>query len=428
MRFAVSEISGATNWQRRRRGVGISTVLSLILVLVLLFPYRVEREWLFFSTLSVLEPTILGICITVIILTAFRGRLFLGNRGLFVILMLPVLFALLSLGWTVDTSATVKSIIVHGAALAVFWVTVFLFYDSSFYALARMILALPIVLVITALLSYIPGSPFSPELTFAWQTQISSNFLLSYWARFSHPFLGLSNSFATVLAILLPLVLVIGRIGIHRRLARVIAVVSFAAVVATGSRGVLLAVIFSFGLSFVSKLIRTWRIPRGILLAFLGTFFLVAGFFLISPIAQQHLADRLTVTGIVSRVNAFSVIVNAANDFPFGVGSGVPVSAVTNIPWETVHNAYLQNLLWFGWAGGIILSAAMWCLLPVIYSSPARAKETRVIRQGFAISILILLLINLSHASWEGSIIRIWVYFVFGIGQVLLNKAESIYG
>jgi hypothetical protein len=400
---------------------------SIFFILSLLFPFRFEHQWLYFSTISVLDISLTIIFFIIIIFTAYKRKLFIGDKFVFLILTLPFFFTVISLAWSVNVSDTFKSIVVYGTSLFTFIITVTIYRNFSKNTISLIILCLPVVLIFTAILSYIPGSPLSPTITMPSPTLITDGFLLSYQARFSHPFLGLSNNFATILSILLPLVISIRYLEGWRRLTWWVSITTLAAILATGSRGVLLAVVIVLTVPFFGRLISTLRIPRLLLTGIFFAFLLVTVFILVNPVSQRHLGDRLHIVNIESRIHAFSTVPSVLNDYPQGIGAGVSLSQVSNSVQKSVHNAYLQNFLWFGFVGGFILSLSILCLPFAFLLIPVKTLQARMVRQGSFLSIATLLLVNMTQASWEGSLLRIWIYFVVALSIILIKQSDNDY-
>lgn len=405
--------------------------LALFFLVALLFPVRLEYGWAFFSTISVLDPVLILLLGWLVLLVLLAGWITVGNRRVFLVLILPVVFALLSLLWSMDPAQTVKSIVVYGAAVVSYLVALALFRDWSVARLLKMTMSASWVLVLTAVLSYIPGSPLAPEITFAYQDLEGTAFLRSYYARFSHPFLGLSNSFATILAMLLPIVLIGSRIGVWPRFATATAVMLTAAILVTGSRGVLMALLLVFGMLGIWRLVAAGSMSRRFLnnsfLGCGGIVALVAAFVVLSPAALEHAAGRLDFSNIDARLHAFAAALDVSIfEYPLGIGSGVALSAVSELGTRSVHNAYLQNILWFGLVLGILLSAAMLLLPYIIWKMRVSTPTARHVRAAVATSAALLILVNLSQASWEGSVLRIWIYVLLAIGMVMIRRSDKV--
>lgn len=408
-----------------KEGTRLMNWFALCFVLVMLFPFRFEYSWLFFNTLSPLElmlPVSLGITVVICLI---HGKVVVGDRFSFLILSLPVVFGLMSLSFSINTAATVKSILVYSSSLAAFLVTVVLFRSLSFRVLAKVVLAIPVILIVTGILSYVPSSPLRPESVMPLYAFLQDGFLISYNARFSHPFLGLSNSFATVLAMLLPLVLVLRRIEIWPNMSWWVATMILGGLLATVSRGVLFAVFLVYMMVFFWRFLVYGTLHRNGLLLVVLSVVLAFGFLWFNPVAQEHLTDRLSWVNVSARMDAFSAVFSVLKEHPFGVGSGVSLSEVSEIALISVHNAYFQNLLWFGWGGGFLLSGAMFVLPLAVLYMPVSSYQAKQVKKALALSIAILLLINFSQASWEGSVLRVWIYFLVGLGIVMIGRVDK---
>lgn len=396
----------------------------VFLVVILLFPYRVEYSWGFFSTLSILDIALLISFPVVVVLAIARGSVAVADRRIFVVLAMPLVFAVISLAWSINISATVKSIVVYGAPVVALLLAADFGRNHSPSQLCLFFVVISCSLFLGSFFSYVPGSPLRPEWTMPESQLTDGGFLLSYHARLSHPFLGLSNSFATILAMLLPIILFIRETGFWRRSSWWTAAMLVGAIMASGSRGVILAVVTAYAAVLFRKLMVSGRIPgQGILLvvAALG---ITALFVLLSPDALRHLADRFSMANVTSRWDAYAAVFDVLHQTPWGVGSGVSLAECSAVALTSVHNAYLQHFLWFGWVGGFVLNIVLLALPALILLIPVRSKVARGAKRAVAMSVTVLLLINLTQASWEGSVLRVWIYFVIGLGLVIIKKAD----
>lgn len=400
-------------------------VLGALLVGLLVIPYRADIDWFLFGIISPLDVVLLMLLAVVVAISLFRKKLVVGSKSIFTLLFLPVVFSIASLAWTTNFSSTLKSVIVYGASLAIYIIAIHVYHKQRFERICLVVSAISLALVLTSILSYLPLSPLSPEITLPSETTAEDGFLLSYSARLSHPFLGLSNSFATILALLAPLTLAASQLNSRRSILHLITNITvFSAILATGSRGVILSLLIVMGAFYMWRVIVSQRVFLAPLLGGLIVSFLGGMFFFINPTASAHTADRMSARNITSRIEAFKESIQVIKNNPLGVGSGVPLHEVSDSMLISVHNAYLQNLLWYGWVPGTILNFSLLLLLPVVMVMRATTREALVFRRFFAISIAIFLLINLSQASWEGPLVRAWIYFIFAVG-VLLIKSSS---
>lgn len=404
-----------------------ATWLGVAFIASLLFPVRVQYHWAFFSTIAILDLSLILVAAWLVLSWIFLRRIPVGAHQPFAILSLPVLFSVLSLAWTIDFIKTTKSIVVYGAALVAYLGVLGLFRSYSAGRLVKLVIIMAWLLIVTAIFSYLPGSPIAPEFVLL-DVDVSSNinYLTSYYARFSHPFLGLSNGFATILVMLIPLVHAVRKIGLWGRASFWTLAVLLAALIATGSRGVLLSICVVYVPIWFWGLFKHGKIARSVFIGIIVVLVISGGFFLLSPEAVRHLSGRLSDSNIGVRMAAFSSALGAVSDeYPFGTGSGVELSSVGGLEMRSVHNAYLQNILWFGWIGGVLLSAAMWVLPLMVWRTKVVTREAVIFKQALVLSILLLLVVNFSQASWEASVIRVWIYSIIGFGMLIIRNFDS---
>lgn len=100
-----------------------SMIPGLLFFLILCFPVRFYRDWLFFRSFSILDPVLVAGALLLIFLAFVRGSLLVGDKGIFFILLLPFLFSVLSVLWSVNIIATIKSVVVYGSAVVAYLMT-----------------------------------------------------------------------------------------------------------------------------------------------------------------------------------------------------------------------------------------------------------------------------------------------------------------
>jgi len=403
-----------------------SMIPGLLFFLILCFPVRFYRDWLFFRSFSILDPVLVAGALLLIFLAFVRGSLLVGDKGIFFILLLPFLFSVLSVLWSVNIIATIKSVVVYGSAVVAYLMTVELFRGIEIDKLHKILVGIALVLVSTAVLSYIPASPLSPENTYPHKVgDAASGFMTSYYARFSHPLLGLSNSFATILSLIIPLLMLGKRLDAVPKLTNIVIIVLAAGVLASGSRGVLLALIVVYGAVLSYRIITRFKVPKWVIW---GPVFVLAGaalFFILNPEALQFLSDRLSVKNVSARFDAFMASIKVVSQGHFlGVGSGVALGDVSDISLRSSHNAYIQNILWFGLLPGALLSAVMLFFPFYIAIVPTASKLAHFAKINLALSVMILMMINMTQASWEGSVLRVMIYSLIGFGVVMLKSSD----
>lgn len=398
---------------------------AILLSAALLFPLRYSEGWWLFESISLLDPVLVFVFCLALLSVAARASIYTGQNLVFGVLLLPFLFAVASLAWSVDAATTIKSIVVAGSAVAAYLSVVVLLRGVAASDLLKGIMVAVWVLLMTGVASYLPGSLLAPELLHS--EREGSGFILSYRARFSHPFLGLSNSFATILVMLLPFVYAARRLGVWPKRAFWTGIMLVAGIVATGSRGVLVAMVVVFGALW---LYRSWSVgtmPRGVFGGTLAVFGVSAAFLWLSPEALQHFGGRLSGGNVEARLAAFFAALEiTVQTHPFGIGSGVSLGSVSDVSLRSVHNAYLQNVLWFGVVGGIALSIAMWLLPWLVLRVKVSTVQALIAKRALATSLLLLMVVNLSQASWEGSVLRVQIYVIVALGVLLIRQCDQV--
>lgn len=396
--------------------------LGLIFLLVLAFPLKIGGSGLV-SVFSVLNWFLL------IGLGLLAGswlvshRVVVGDRLIFVILLSPWIATGASLLWTHDFSVTLQAFINYGGAVVAFLLVAWLFSGWRYMDIVRAFALFIIAVVATAVISYIPGSPLAPEVIFPYLAERNDGFLVSYYARFSHPFWGASNSFASLLALTLPLSFVALR---NHRLFWPVLVITLSSIIASMSRGVIGSMML-VGLGFVVRafLVRN-SIPTNIFLL-TGTGGLLASAFLaLSPDSLSHLGNRLSFDNINARVDIYRASLGAFLEHYYwlGVGGGVEVRDISGVDVRSVHNSYIQNVLWYGAGLGSLVSLLMMFLPFSVFFLRVTTKEGRRVRSALFVSLLFLALINVSQASWEGSLVRVLIYTFIAFGVVMIRSAD----
>ena len=194
------------------------------------------------------------------------------------------------------------------------------------------------------------------------------------------------------------------------------------AILATGSRGVILAMVIAFGAGWLHRAFTARKLPRGLIAGVCVIICLAASLFFFNLETSRFWDDRFRTATVEARLDAFSAAMQSTSqNHLLGVGSGVSLNAVSDDPLRSVHNAYLQNVLWFGVVGGVVLSVAMWLLPWLAWRINTYTGQACIVKRALAMSILLLLLVNMSQASWEGSVLRVWIYVVVGVGVVLIR-------
>lgn len=389
---------------------------------VLAFPMKIDGSGLA-SVFSILNWSLLiGLCLLVGSWLV-SGRVLVGNLLIFAILVTPWIAMGVSLLWSYDFSVTLQAFINYGGAVVAFLLVLWLFRGWSYIDIMRALGLFILTVVATAAISYIPGSPLAPEAIFPYLSERNDGFLVSYYARFSHPFWGASNSFASLLALMLPFFFVVST---SHKLFWPVLLATFAGIIASMSRGVIGSVIL-VGLGFVSQaFLARNSMPRKIFLLIGAGGLLASAFLLLSPDSVSHLGNRLSLDNVVVRLEIYRASLGAFFEHHnwLGVGGGVEVRDISRVDVASVHNSYIQNLLWYGVGLGILVSLLMISLPFSVFLLKVETKEGKRVRGALFVSLLFLVLINMSQASWEGSLVRVVIYAFIAFGVVLVRSAD----
>jgi len=422
-------MSRSLDWQIRNRPVHArrtAAIVAGVFLLALLFPLRFQTGSMFLGSISLLEVAVLALFIFLFPLVVWRGSLWVGDGLLTGLLVIPWLFACLSWAWSLDSDQTLKWAVIYALPLISYVVVVNHFNVlSSNFILKSLVIAVW-VLIFSSIISYIPGSPLAPEIIYEKWLEDEAGFYRGYRQRFSHPFLGLSNNFAAVLVMLLPFVVLSQKLGVWPRLSLWAGVLIVLSVFATGSRGAILALVLVGALIVFTEAIRHGRIRKKLMIGTgLGVVLVVSVLVMVWGLSAHlppHFKNRVSVGGLEARLDAWRSIGGVLLEYPFGVGAGISLSSVSEVGLQSVHNAYLQNLLWYGVFGGFLVSVAMVALPWAAFRLRVLTPQAEMAKKALAFSVLLLMVVNLSQASWETPIVRLWAYTVVGLGLVLVRR------
>jgi hypothetical protein len=263
-----------------------------------------------------------------------------------------------------------------------------------------------ILLVIPGILlwCHVPG--FLPPATL----DPATGDYISFFVRFSHPFIGRSNNLAALLLLVVPPT-VAWALRTRRWLDIAVAAVGEVALMLTISRGAFVGL--AAGVAFYFILER--RARRAVLtsllwsLPSLGLAILIAA---VNPTTQQYVGSRLNDDNVVARLE----LLNKARESLSGAGSsGLPA-------WLTgagggigvdVHNTFVQQILSFGLLFGVVICLALiltgtwWYRRNNLHSRPAAPI--------FGIGVVAVLISFLFESSFEGSLLRPLIWLGWGM-------------
>lgn len=428
------------------RGSTRATSPRIFLMLVLIaaaMPYRIPTTVPLVHSISVLDILLILAAVTLFLDLATRP-IELGYVPLFALLCLPFFVASVSLVWSEDPAETLRTVLVYAEGLIAYLFVVRELAGVSTDRIVTFVKRYAYLLIIPGvlLLLHVPGfEPQQPGLS------ESSGDYISYYTRLSHPILGRSNNLATVLAMLAPLLFFWGHHRRDRRL-MVAAFITLAAIAMTQSRGALLAVLLA-GILYAPFAASRRRAGGpglgGRILA--AVTFAVIGFavlYTVNPATQEYFAGRLTLANVEERSKLASEALDEIGRRPMlGYGGGVKpaqpepeqadlneliataearkhVVEATDIAKENVHNAFLEQVVYYGIPLGIAVCLSL-CGLAVFFL----ARRANLLAGVIAYTLIVQLVLFLFESSFEGTVLRVLFYLGVGLAVAAMRSVDA---
>lgn len=401
----------------------------IVLGILIALPIRVWIPLPLFNSISLLDIVNVCLLIYIIIYLAQKQRINIGDRWVFVALAAPLVILLISLLWTTDAGSTVKQIIIYSEAFICYLATITLIKKGSRRyrdAVIVLIMAFVSTMLLCSLLSLLHVPGFAPRLPPELEGDPNqlTNYFNSYYSRLSNPFIGLSNDFGSILLLF---VFPLYAIASYKRtfFARTIAHLNLLAIFMTQSRGVLIALVtcwlIYFSRHWGNK--RFWRVFAAILAT------LVIGLTIylnINSDSAQFLSTRFNLSNVGVRFAGYGKVMQLILRRPLlGYGGGViptdnPIVAIG------IHNAYLEQILFYGILGGMFAILFI-LLIPlrfwIIYKN--NIGETQIFTGAVALSIFAESIVYLSETSYQASVLRVLIYFSLALLIMLTRIGAS---
>jgi len=398
-------------------------VAALLFVVMMAFPMRFWITMGPFSSFSVSDVAIITAAFAWVGYSLVSGTVPVGSNRIFGALLIPLVIGAVSLLWTVDKIQTLKVLVVYAEAIAAFLTTIFLFRFLTFESIAILIKIYLCIVIFSAVFSYLEIPGFHAQIPPGLSWEIQDAYYITYDARFSHPFIGQSNNLASILAFFPFILASCFRITGSKSYIWILCL-TIIAIMATLSRGVLLSLGIGLLIHLFTRNIKLMNVRRLIGCVVIITIGVVM-FFTFNPVALTHLRERLSPAEIYTRIELFQQTINAVKKAPFfGYGAGVSLNLITESSLQSVHNTYLEQLLYFGIIGGIPVLAAFLAIPILIIKIPVLNQSARTMRKAVALSMVIQLLIFMSHPSFEATLLRVLILFSLGIGISLIYAAN----
>lgn len=312
--------------------------------------------------------------------------------------LVSILLAAGSILWSPAQGETMLYVFASVESIVVFMMAITFLQDAPPQQIVRLISIWVFLLLIPAALLWLRVPGFLPPDTL----DPSSGDYISYFARLSHPFIGRSNNLAALLVVLIiPLAAWAVRTG--QRVAGWAAFVALGAVALTLSRGTLLAL----GVAVVAYLLIDHGNARRLFNRGIGVLLIIGGigYLLINQndIASEFFSGRLSNVNVDSRSALASRAQQVIEGNWFvGVGAGVG---------EDTHNTFIQQLVYFGLIGGLLVSV----LLVSVTVSWFVAKQEKWLATAIGIGVLAQMGSFVVESSYEGTLLRPLIWFGWGL-------------
>jgi hypothetical protein len=316
----------------------------------------------------------------------------------------------LSLAWTSDVVTTILYTLVCVEAMVAFLMMVTFLRDAGPARFIHFIQAWLLMLVLGGVLLWIGVPGFQPPAGL----DPASGDYISYFARFSHPFIGRSNNLAAVLLLLVPPLVAWAARTRHVWDIGVAAVAEIAFLLCL-SRGAMLALAIGVAVYFVverrhrTRTIQTvlWSLPVGVLAAGIGW---------LNPTVRLYFAARFSGSNVQARID----ILDDALDGNTGNWSTAPGSVLPR--WllgegggigRSVHNTFIQQVLSFGVIIGVLVGLGL--VVTGVWWFRRHPTQLPTVAPIHGIGVIALLVSFLGESSFEGSLLRPLIWLGWGM-------------
>ena len=399
--------------------------LIVLFVFIAAMPVRLWFSVGPFKTCTILDIAVWLSAAGVLVFSRFQ-HLKVGHRLLFIALCTPVVVAVLSLIWSEHLLSTVKIVIYYTTAIFTYLVAVNLFRRCS----PRFIVGCVAIFVMTTLLFaiiYWFRVPFALSLAEISIGQLESLDEYTYavaFARLNHPYLGLSNDFATTLVLYVFFFIGVAQATWQRRYIAV-AGASALGVLLTLSRGIVLVMVGVVGVALMLRFsVRTFVVT----VMMIGL--LIIPVYLFTEQVRQSGIDILGVRvmdygDIYARFDRFSSALRMIEQSPLlGYGGGGYMGKDVDAIDSAFHNTYLEQWADYGIVFGSLVVLALLSLPWSLFRWAKRGGEVKTVARFTGFAIIAYLLVCAVETSNEAVMSRLMFYLFLGWAVAYLNALQ----
>jgi O-antigen ligase len=248
------------------------------------------------------------------------------------------------------------------------------------------------------------------------------NYLVSFYARLSHPFIGLSNDFASALNCFVLALFAWGFIDSQRSY-QLLAALTVMAMTFTLSRGVLIPLVFTGIVFFLAPQLRRMLPWLAGLLGFmaLGIF----AYYTLVPEVGSTLAGRTSDSNVETRLLKVRVAADKIMERPLlGYGGGVVADSDAELQGGA-HNVVVDMMLYFGVLPGLIVCLSLGSLPLAFLGWRSADPKVRFMARAVGFTLVSQMLIFMSETSFDAAVLRVYFYFFIGTSVALLTVMED---
>ena len=384
------------------------------------FPVRIFGSFPFVQSVSLLDVALVLAAGGLVLRAAAGQRIVFGDPRLFALLSVLPALSMLSLFWTQDFAATFVDVATYLEALLAYVYVLTQTDGVPGDTIVKWLRWFTYALLVAPILLLLHVHGFAPQEPGLKQ---SSGDYLSYYSRFSHPFIGRSNNLATVLAMVVPVLLYWG-VKHHQRATLVAGITGLVAIALTVSRGVMLALLIGVVVVALKRGVHLPEASRrliGIGLAgTLGALLVAAGLlYRYNVDTKMFIGERLSLSNVTLRETRLTDGLQELWRQPFlGYGAGTLPNQNEAI-FGGVHNTFLQQLLSYG----VLLGSL--AILAMVETVRFFLGSARGLRLAIGVTLLAQLLSYMVESSFEGTTLRVLIYLLLGMLVGLLRAAST---
>jgi O-antigen ligase len=390
-------------------------LLFWTLVLALACPIRADLRIGPFATLSVVDLAVAMCGAYLALRFATLGAIRVGPPSLLVAVFGPAFLALASMLWTLDAERTFATTIKYFYAALVYLAAMQFSGDLGYRDLARASLVILVgwLLGSAAMYAGVPGFDYFISQSAGLSEEDNIILFASIYTRLGHPYVGQSNDYGPLLA-LLGFVL----LGCARPAASFLA---FFSSLLTFSRGLMLGLLASLALyAWLSRTpFRRVAALGGVAAVLLGVLAFAATELTVRVgereiDAAELVESRLSDANVATRLEGYAETWRLILERPWlGYGAGYFDRSRPDT-LAAAHNAFLEQWKYFGLALGT-LSIGCYLLVAGYFFSMRHGSPAPAFFDAIACAFLFLLMTAMAQTFYEATTPRAFIYFVLGL-------------